>query len=56
MKLIDLTGQKFNQLTVLYRNGTRGGQPMWHCQCDCGNECDVYGRYLKNGHTQSCRL
>lgn len=53
-KTIDLTGQKFNRLTVLYRNGSTGGKAKWHCKCDCGNECDIIGQYLRNGHTQSC--
>lgn len=53
-KVIDLTGQKFHRLTVLYRAGSSGGKAKWHCQCDCGNQCDVIGQYLRNGHTQSC--
>lgn len=53
-KTIDLTGQKFNRLTVLYRNGSSGGKAKWHCKCDCGEECDVIGQYLRNGHTKSC--
>lgn len=53
-KVIDLTNQKFNRLTVLYRAGSSGGKATWHCKCDCGNECDVIGQYLRNGHTQSC--
>lgn len=50
----DLTGQKFNRLTVLYRNGSSGGKARWHCKCDCGNEKDVIGQYLRSGHTKSC--
>ena len=50
----DLTGQKFNRLTVLYRNGSSGGKARWRCKCDCGNEKDVIGQYLRNGHTKSC--
>lgn len=54
MKVKDLTNQKFNRLTVLYRNGSSGGKAVWHCKCDCGKECDVIGQYLRNGHTKSC--
>lgn len=56
MKLNDLTGQKFNKLTVLYRvyPNTKSGNARWHCICDCGNECDVVGTSLKSGHTKSC--
>lgn len=58
-KYIDLTGQKFGKLTVLYRiQGirTKNGvsKPVWHCKCDCGNECDVAGMHLRSGHTKSC--
>lgn len=27
---------------------------MWHCRCDCGNEIDVSGQYLRNGRAKSC--
>ena len=53
-KIIDISGQKFNRLTVLYRNGSSGEKAKWHCKCDCGKECDVIGQYLRNGHTKSC--
>lgn len=58
-KLIDLTGQRFGRLTVLYRtndiisaNGRK--RSNWHCMCDCGTECDVAGDCLTRGKTQSC--
>ena len=58
-KLIDLTGQRFGRLTVLYRtydivsaNGRK--RSNWHCMCDCGNECDIAGDCLTRGKTQSC--
>ncbi len=51
---IDLTNKKFNRLTVLYRNGTKNHEALWHCKCDCGNECDVIGKYITSGHTKSC--
>lgn len=53
-KLIDLTGQRFGRLLVLYRAPNNGNNVMWHCQCDCGNEKDIKGALLKNGHTTSC--
>ena len=59
-KFIDLTGQKFNFLTVLYRdteyekeNNLHKGA-FWRCKCDCGNEVTVWGANLKNGGTKSC--
>ena len=39
----------------MYRNGTTSyGDALWHCKCDCGNECDIATRSLKSGLTQSC--
>ena len=55
MKFIDLTGQKFNRLTVLERvENDKNGCVRWLCRCDCGNEVAVSASNLKNGHTQSC--
>lgn len=53
-KFIDLTGKKFGHLTVLFRAKNKGTATMWHCKCDCGNEVDVSGGHLKDGHTASC--
>ena len=52
---IDLTGKKFNMLTVLREAGSdkRGGA-IWECLCDCGNTCKVAAEHLKSGHTKSC--
>ena len=54
-KFVDLTGQKFNRLTVLGL-GTRNtsGQIQWRCKCDCGNIVLATTTYLKTGHTKSC--
>ena len=51
----DLIGQKFGKLTVISLTEQRkfGGR-VWHCKCDCGNECDVLAQYLKRKSTQSC--
>lgn len=55
---IDLTGQRFAHVVVLYRNGSfRTGnsvKAVWHCRCDCGHEFDVAGEYLRNGDVTSC--
>lgn len=62
----DLTGQKFNKLTVMYFNkeltkernaqkkDSNNKRAIWHCQCDCGNECDVASSALINGNIKSC--
>lgn len=55
MKFVDITGMKFNRLTVLRRSDTnKDGHPAWVCRCDCGNETVVLGKYLKNGKIKSC--
>lgn len=60
-KLKDLTGMKFNRLTVIKRGEDRISpcgqkQTRWYCKCNCGNPilvliatCD-----LTKEHTQSC--
>lgn len=50
----DLTGKKFNRLTVdsFAGYGKRGKE--WLCWCDCGDPCIIEGTSLKNGHTKSC--
>ena len=55
-KYIDLTGLKFNYLTVIERiyDKTDKKTVKWKCLCECGNECIVRGSNLKNGHTKSC--
>ena len=55
----DLTGQKFNMLTVIRRTEDHiaaSGKPSarWLCKCDCGNETIVSGTKLKKGTTKSC--
>ena len=52
----DLRGQKSGQLTPLYplKERNRGKGIIWHCLCDCGNECDVNARHLDGQHTRSC--
>lgn len=52
--MIDLTGQKFNMLTVLERDGTSSGYVAWLCRCDCGNVINVRGTALTSGNTKSC--
>lgn len=50
----DLTGEKFNRLTVLGVDHKRGKSYYWKCRCDCGNEVVVFGGALTSGHTKSC--
>lgn len=54
-KLIDLTGQRFNKLTVIRRaENDKYGMTRWECLCDCGNKKIVSKSNLKSGHVQSC--
>lgn len=51
----DITGQKFNRLTVIKRvENNKHGNAMWLCQCDCGKILTVSGNSLRNSHTKSC--
>lgn len=55
----DLTGQKFNRLTVIEQadyilRGDGRKRVAWFCKCDCGNACIVSADLLKNGRTASC--
>lgn len=53
---IDLTGQKFGRLTVLYESEKlSNGRRMWVCSCDCGTTTNpVDGNSLRQGRSKSC--
>ena len=53
-KFQDLSGQKFNRLTVIRRDESVLNKVSWICKCECGNEISVTTSHLKCGHTQSC--
>lgn len=54
MRLIDLTGKKFNRLTVLERVESKNKKTLWKCKCDCGNITIVETYNLRHGSTKSC--
>lgn len=58
MKRLDITGQKFNKLTVICISSVvrykRGTSIKWKCRCECGQYTDVSTAHLKSGHTKSC--
>lgn len=55
-KLIDLTGQKFGRLTVLYKlHNYHKKRVHWLCLCDCGNLVEVRGDSLRRGLSKSCK-
>ena len=52
MSLIDLSGQRFGRLTVLYRDieeekKKKDRSAIWKCKCDCGNFKSVVGKDLR---------
>lgn len=53
-KVIDITGKKYNNLTVISFYDMKNKKSRWLCQCECGNEKVVYSTYLKNGNVKSC--
>lgn len=53
-KRIDLTGNKYNLLTVLGYSHTENGNAVWRCKCECGNETLVRGTNLKSNAVKSC--
>ena len=51
----DLTGQRFNKLTVLeFAGRDNQGKAQWLCECDCGRKTVVDGYNLSSGHVKSC--
>ena len=50
----DLTGQKFNLLTVLERVSNQGEKVRWRCLCNCGKETIMQAVALTSNHTKSC--
>lgn len=59
MNLIDLTGKKFENLTVLYRGediikDNKKRRVRWHCLCNCGIEFDVISDNLKRRPNMTC--
>lgn len=51
---IDISNQKFGRLTVIKRSGTRYGQAIWKCICECGKQSNISGHSLRKGITKSC--
>ena len=52
---IDLTNQRFGNLTVLERNGYDNNKKiLWKCQCDCGTIKNIRGADLRSGKILSC--
>lgn len=50
----DLTGQRFDSLTVLGLAYRHGSHAYWLCRCDCGETLTVRGDNLATGATSHC--
>lgn len=51
----DLTGKKFNRLTVMrLTDERRNSQRVWECLCTCGRRCYVRSHTLVSGEAKSC--
>jgi hypothetical protein len=55
-KCIDLTGERFGRLTVLYRGENVDRSVVWVCVCDCSPDSKIHvrGAALSSGKTRSC--
>ena len=55
--LKNIEGKTFGNWLVLYRNGSsKNKSAIWRCRCLlCGQEKDVVGLSLINGHSTKCR-
>jgi hypothetical protein len=48
--VIDMTGQKFGELTVV----SFAGGEKWNCKCACGNTKAIRRNNLRSGASRSC--
>lgn len=51
---LDLTGQRYNKLTVLGPAENIGSRTAWLCRCDCGREVVIKSVRLRSGRAVSC--
>lgn len=55
---INMIGKKYGKLTVIEQHGSeihgKSAQPVYLCQCKCGNKIKVLGRNIRSGNTKSC--
>lgn len=51
---VDLTGRRFNKLTVIWLSGFKNRRSYWLCKCDCGNLKILNSTRLKRSRTCGC--
>ncbi len=55
MKRIDITGNKFGELTVIKKTtNATSGKTRWLCICDCGKFSKTETYKLTSGHSKTC--
>jgi len=52
--IIDLTGKKFGNYTVIRFHSRQNGMTKWLCHCSCGSKRFVNANDLKSGKSKSC--
>jgi ribosomal protein S27E len=54
-RFVDIKGNIYNNLEVLYLVRFKNGRAEWLCKClNCGNYVIVNSHNLRSGHTKSC--
>ena len=54
-KCLNIKGNTYNKLKVLYYVGQKNRRAEWLCQClNCGRYVVVNSHNLRSGHTKSC--
>jgi hypothetical protein len=54
-KVKDMSGEKYNHLTVLRFSEIKNNNSHWICKCNlCGNETEVSRPNLRSGNTKDC--
>lgn len=54
-RIKDLTGMKFNRLTVVsFSHTDKHKKKKWNCICECGNETKLITSQLTNNYVKSC--
>jgi hypothetical protein len=52
--ILDITGERYEMLTVLSYSHSKNGRSYWTCQCDCGRKKICMSNSLKTGRLTSC--
>jgi len=50
----DISGQVFGYLTAIKYIGIKNKNPLWLCDCPCGNSINATSNHLRSGDTKSC--